>query len=103
MTEPTIERNGKITRYGLACGYIEAYDANGRIHDYFGTDADATCLSYNGSTYDVHTRIKGVTFDNHGYPRRIDGARADWEQFETLAEARAAILCNRKRLTIHHK
>lgn len=95
--DTTIERNGKVTRYGFACGYVESYDAHGRIRDYYLTDADATRLSYNGLTYDVHTRIQGVTYDGE-FPRRVNGVRADWEQFDTLTEARKAIQRNRKRL-----
>lgn len=99
--DTTIERNGKITPYGLACGYIEAYDANGRIRDYYLTDADAVRLSFNGSSYDVHTRIEGVTYDGN-FPRWIDSEggryRADWEQFDTLTEARRAVVRNRRKL-----
>lgn len=82
--------DGTLTRYALACGYHDTRAADGS-RDYYGTDADAVSLSYNGCTYDVHVRVQGETHDGH-FPVWIesDGGRyrADWHQFETLTEAR---------------
>lgn len=95
--DTTIERNGKITRYGLACGYVESYDATGRIRDYYLTDANAVRLSFNGTSYDVHTRVQGVTHDGD-FPRWVHGVRADWTQFESLTEARKYVAKVRRSL-----
>lgn len=93
MTDPKFRNaDGTLTAYALACGYADTVAADGSP-DYYGTDADAVRLSFNGCTYDVHVRQQGVTHDGD-YPRWVSTAygrtRADWHQFDTLAEARRA-------------
>lgn len=85
-------QDGTLTRYALACGYWDTRATDG-TRDYYGTDADAVSLGYNGCTYDVHVRIQGETHDGDfslWVTDPVTGARsrADWHQFDTLTEAR---------------
>lgn len=68
--DTTIERNGKITPYGLACGYVEQYE---------------------GATYGVRLWQEGCyhvrVHHTSGYVGYIQDS---WESFGTLTEARRA-------------
>src|SRR5690554_2481221 len=87
-------KDGSLTHYALSCGHVQTFTKDG-TKDYYGTDADAVALSYNGCTYDVHVRrTDGTTHDTYGHALWVEdtttGARhrADWYQFDTLTEAR---------------
>ena len=70
-------KNGDVSAYALACGYI---DVKTRTTE-SGKDVEIR-LSNNGSSYDVDAVIPGE-------PREfINGIMSGWAQFDTLTEAR---------------
>lgn len=70
-------KDGRVSAYGLACGYIDRdtlFTESGRT---FYVD-----LAFNGCSYDVDAYYSGEPRD------RIDGVMTGWAQFDTLTEAR---------------
>lgn len=70
-------KDGRVSQYGLACGYI---DRDARLCE-SGREFIID-LSCNGATYDVDAYFDGET------RQRYQGVVEGWAQFDTLTEAR---------------
>lgn len=96
--------NGDVSMYALNCGHGQSFMLDGK--SYYGSDTNGVMLSYNGCTFDVFTRIIGVTHDWQGFPYWLtdsaSGAkyRADWQQTDTLTEARKLFRSETRRVRL---
>lgn len=70
-------KDGRLTAYGLACGYVEKFEGGGKI---------LTLWHEGGTVY--HVRLYDL--DNH--------TRVFWEGFEKLTEARKLFDVTKKRM-----
>jgi hypothetical protein len=86
-------RDGSLTVYAFACGYLESWTLDGK-DEYYGTDAPGVTLYRESPTWHVKVREPGVTVDSQGYPlwetdpETGARSRADWHTFDSLTEAR---------------